>query len=506
MKQLSLEEIQERARSGPIYLLSRRGAALVISFLTTLTIARLLTPRDYGLAAMSTVVLAFMQTFRDFGLTNATLRKGHIDQEELSFLFWFNTFATLAMALLIAAASPLIANFYAEPAVRDIVLVTLIGFVVGGCSLQHNAIMRRDLRFGMVAAVDTFSLLAGFIVGLTVAFLRRDYWALVASGLAQSFVSAIINIWATRWQPGRPRMIAEAGELFRFGANSSLYSLLNFASRYSSTIMIGRWLGPVSLGHFNRAYDLYQLPFNNLLRPIAQSTLPVLARLRPTPDLYRINYLAYVERLSCTLIPACVTLSFCGVPLVHLLLGDKWTVAGELLSILAPALAVYGVIYPISDLLVSQGRSADMRTIGIWDLGLRTAGVAAGLNFGLDGAAFGFTCATLLMMPMRIQIAGRTGPVTRRDQYQAILPAVPIGLAVMAGSAAGRTVAGIYSGGDIWTMALVGSGAFIGFIAGALPFRSSREAVKSVIAMLTGRYRITVKSPATDDARNNPMS
>lgn len=494
MKQLSLEEIQERARSGPIYLLSRRGAALAISFASTLTIARLLSPRDYGLAAMSAVVIAFMQTFRDFGLTNATLRKGHITEDELSFLFWFNCILTVAIAIILAIASPFIAAFYSEPAVTNIILVTLIGFIIGGCSMQHNAIMRRDLRFGMVAATDTLSLLAGFLVGLAVAFWRRDYWALVASGIAQSAVSAIINISATRWKPGRPKLIPEAPELFRFGANSSLYSLLNFVSRYGSSIMIGRWLGPVSLGHFNRAYDLYQLPMNNLLRPIAQSTLPVLARLRPTPELYRINYLAYVERLSCTLIPACIGLAFCGVPLVHVLLGDKWTVAGQLLTLLAPALAVYGVIYPISDLLVSQGRSAEMRTIGIWDLVLRTAGVAIGLQFGLEGAAIGFTVATFLMMPMRIQIAGKSGPVSRRDQYLATLPAVPIGIAVAIGSAAGRAVAGLYPGGDIWTIALVATGAAVGFVAGTLPFKSSREAVKSVLGTLTGRHKIVVRT------------
>lgn len=496
MKELSLREVQARAKAGPILLLGRRGVALLIGLASTFTIARLLSPRDYGLAAMATVILAFAQTFRDFGLTNATLRKGHIDQSELSFLFWFNVAATLGLAIVIGIASPFIARFYGEPAVQMIVIAALAGFVIDGCALQHNAIMRRDLRFGWVAAVDTLAILAGFIVGLAIAFVRRDYWAIVAVGLTQAIVSSTLNIAITRWRPGRPAMISGAADLFRFGINSTLYSMLNFASRYSSTVLIGHGLGSVSLGHFNRAYDLYQLPFNNLLRPIAQSTLPVMTRLRQTPDLYRINYLAWVERLSCALIPPCVVLAFSGKPLVELLLGSQWSLAGQLLEILAPALAVYGVIYPISDLLISQDRAGALRTVGITDFLLRAGGVAVGVYcFGIAAAALGFTIATLLMMPVRILIAGRHGPVSAWDQFRATLPAVPIGVMVGVGCGAAKQVAALYPAGPVWTLTLLGMGGFIGFILSLALFRRSRIAMSGVIAMLTGKYKIVIESP-----------
>jgi PST family polysaccharide transporter len=492
---MSVEEIQKRARSGPIYLLSRRGAAALIGLASTVTIARLLSPRDYGLAAMSAVVLAFVQVFRDFGLTNATLRKGHIEEHEVNFLFWFNIFATCAIALIIAIASPWIADFFDEPEVRNIILVSLVGFVVGGCSLQHNALLKRDLRFGVVAAIETFSLFVGFLVGVTVAFIWRNYWAVVAYGLVQAFVSAVINVWVSKWRPGVPRMIPEARELFKFGTNSTIFSTLNFVSRYASTIIIGHSLGSVSLGHFNRAYNLFQLPLSNLLQPIIQATLPVLARLRPHPLLYRQTYLGLVERLSCTLVPASVLLVFIGVPLVHVMLGEKWTLAGILLSVLAPGLAVYGTIYPVSDLLISQGRGSELRTTGIYDLVLRVAGTLIGAYFGLVGAAAGFTMGTVAMLPVRIVVGGRKGPVTAPDQWRAILPSVPIGIGTAIGCGTVAFALQKWSLGSLGALVAHCAAGGLGAVLGTLCFGSSRRAVRDVILTVTGRYKVAEGEP-----------
>lgn len=497
IKHMSVEEIQKRARSGPIYLLSRRGVAAIIGLLSTITIARLLTPRDYGLAAMAAVVISFMQAFRDFGLTNATMRKGHIEEHELDFLFWFNVAATISIALLIAIASPWIATFFDEPEVRNIVLVSLIGFVIGGFSLQHNALLKRDLRFKMVASIETFSLFVGFVVGLTVAVLRRDYWAVVASLLAQSFTSSFLNIWATKWRPRAPRMIPEARELFGFGANSTLYSVLNFASRQASTVIIGHSLGSTNLGHFNRAYTLFQLPLTNLLQPITQVTLPVLARLRPHPALYRQTYIGLVERLCCTLLPAAVLLAFVGKPLIHVLLGEKWTVAGQLLSMLAPGLGVYGAIYPISELLISQGRGSELRTTGLIDLALRLSGTLIGVQFGLIGAAAGFTAATLIMLPVRLWIGGRKGPVSTGDQWRAVLPSVPVGIGAAIGCAAARYATLQVTMSDFALLVAISLGGGVGALAAAAAFKPSRDAVRNVIATVTGRYKVAQEG-ATD--------
>lgn len=487
---LSVEEIRRRARSGPIYLLSRRGISAAISLVSTVTIARLLSPRDYGLTAMASLIFSFLLVFRDFGLTNATLRKGHVDEQEVSFLFWFNLAATATLAAIIALAAPFVAAFFKEPQVRNIILVSLIGFLIGGASLQHNALLRRDLRFRAVATIETCSQLFGFSVGLATALIRRDYWAIVAYGLAQSVMSSILNLAATRWRPRRPHIPGNVRELLSFGANTTLYSMLNFASRYTGPVIIGHWLGTVSLGHFNRAYNLFQLPMNNLLQPITQATLPVLARLRPYPEHYRVTYLGLVERLCCVLLPSSVGLAFAGVPLIHVLLGSKWDTAGVLLSALAPGLAVYGMIWPVSELLISQSRVKELRTIGLFDLVLRVAGSIVGASFGLVGAALGFTAATILMTPLRVGIAGRRGPVTALDQIRATLPSIPLAVGAAIGCGAARWGLSAFVSGSLGILAATVAGGLLGAVVCGAPFKATRRAVVNVVETITGRYKV----------------
>lgn len=168
MQEMTVEEIHRRARKGPMLLLLRRGLSLIITLLSTVLIARILDPRQYGLAAMSMVVLSFVQVFRDFGLTNALLRKGVIHDLEVNFLFWFNLAATLTIAALIALAAPAIAAFYHEPIIAATLWVSLSGFIVSGASLQFAGVLKRDLRFDIIAGAET----AGALVALISSTLR----------------------------------------------------------------------------------------------------------------------------------------------------------------------------------------------------------------------------------------------------------------------------------------------------------------------------------------------
>ena len=150
---MDIEEAKRRAKAGPAILMIRRGFAIAVAFVSTITIARLVAPSAYGLANMSVVIFAFAAIFRDFGLTNAILRKGHISQSELSLIFWFNAAMTALLTVIVALASPFVARFYHEPIVQWVILVSLIGFLASGMTMQHRAIINRDLRFTALSVV-----------------------------------------------------------------------------------------------------------------------------------------------------------------------------------------------------------------------------------------------------------------------------------------------------------------------------------------------------------------
>lgn len=422
---LNIEEATERARKGTSVLFVRRLIAVLITFVSTVTIARLVTPEAFGLANMSSVLLALALVFRDFGLTNAMMRKAEIDPEELSFLFWLNAGLVTLVTALLAIAAPFAASFYHEPVVTWVILVSLIGFFVSGITQQHVALMNRNLRFGTVAIVDTAALIVGFATTLAIALVRRDVWAIVFGSLAQLIVASILFTVLSGWRPGKPQRPRELGALLKFGVNSSLYSISVFLSNNIAIILIGHFLGASPLGQFNRAQALFQLPTANITQPIVAATLPLLARLSGHADEYRAAYARLQRQLTVFLFPLAVTLSFAAIPLMIALLGIRWELAGQVLAALAPTLGAHVFGYAAGDLFLTQNRSAELRTLGLVELVIRVSAVAALIPYGLVWAACGFTISTFAAAALRVFVVGRIGPVNRIDQLRAAGAGVP---------------------------------------------------------------------------------
>ncbi len=490
---MEIEEVQRRAGSGPLVLLGRRAFAVLISILNTVTIPHLIGSKAYGLSAMSAVVFSLADMFKDFGLSSAILRKGHVSPQEVSFLFWFNMFTTLTLSILLAIASPFAGIFFHQPSVTWIILVSLIGFVIGGVSLQHRSLLSRDLRFKELAAIDSFTLLLQFVITLVLAAIRHDVWAIVIGSVCSGAVNGLLTVTVSRWVPSRPKLIAEAKAIFSFGANTSIFALCVFVSTNIVSILIGRVSGVYELGQFNRANALLSLPMYNAVEPIAQATLPVLARMRPHPELYRRTYLGLVRKLNLIVLPISIVLAFSARPIVETILGAKWREAGDLLAILSPAIAGLGFGYAIGDLFITQDRSAELRTIGLVEVVVRVIAISIGVYFSVYAAAFAYSVATISAVCFRVYVAGRKGPVTIKDHLLALAPTAPVALGVTLGCVFGLCMTTMLALPVVSRAILIccSGGVAGGLIGIAVP--SSREALIEIAVTLhiPGSKRLT---------------
>jgi len=421
---MDVAEVQRRARSGPIAMLFRRLVAVVIGLLTTVTIPHLVSPAAYGIAAMSTVLFALAEMFKDFGVTSALLRKGEVHPEEVNFLFWFNAATTVVLAAILAAAAPFAARFFHTPAVAQVIWVSLIGFVVGGLSLQHRELLSRDLRFALVALVDTIGLVGQFAATLGLALLGFGVWALVLGSVAGTVIGAIIFVVRSEWRPQRPALIPNTKEILRFGANTFVYSLAVFTSNNITSVLFGRFFSPEILGQYNRAYALMQIPMKNAVEPVASATLPVMARLRIVPHLYKSAYLDLISRLNIFVIPASIIIAFGGHQIALAVLGSRWGLSGYLLQSLAPAVATWGMGYALGDLFITQNRTHELALVGMAETVIRVSAILVGLHFGAIQAALGFSISTVVVTAIRVCVGGRSGPVNILDHFNAITPAL----------------------------------------------------------------------------------
>jgi len=485
------EEVLRRARSGPLIMLLRRAYAALVSFLTAVVMPHFLAPEAYGLAAMSAVLFTLGDMFKDFGMTSALMRRGSISQEEVSFLFWFNLLTTSVLAVLLAASSPFVAIFFHQPIVAKVILLSLIGFVLTGISLQHRMLLSRDLRFTELAVIDSVAISLQFVSTLVLAIKGYGVWSIVIGTICNAGANSILCVALARWKPGPPRMIDDAKSILAFGANTSVYSLSVFVSVNIMAVLIGRKASAFELGQYNRANALLSLPLNNLVEPLAQVALPVLARLRPYASAYRDAYLQFLTRLNLVVIPASIFLIAAGRPLVTAALGANWQEAGQLLMLLAPVVAALGYGYAVSDLFITQDRSRELRMVGLAESAMRVLAVYIGIQFGIAIAAIAYATATVLAVGIRVFVAGRTGPVTISDHLATAIPALPLGAGCLLGSQAAIYLSRQAGLTAVPEAAAICFAAILFALVAGLIFRTSRAALLSAGEMLRpGRVRM----------------
>lgn len=402
-----------------------QGCKFVLNMGSTVLLARLLTPQDYGLVGMVATVTGLVGLFKDMGLSTATVQKAEINHAQISTLFWLNVVFSIATMLITAAIAPLIAWFYGEPRLIWITLVSAIGFIFGGLTVQHQALLNRQMRFGALAIIDIVSMLIGVATAIVLALNGAGYWALVLMPLAMGMSSAL-GVWVMcGWRPGLPVRHSGVSSMLAFGANLTGFGIINYFARNLDNLLIGRYWGAQQLGLYSKAYALLLLPINQINAPIASVALPTLSRLVDSPDRYRQAYLRIVEKLLMLTMPIMVFMIATSDWLVQLLLGSQW---GETSRIFA-LLGIAGLIQPLANstgwLFMSQDRAHDMFKWGF--IGGTTAIVSfvAGLPWGAAGVAASYSLVWICVcMPLLFWFVGRTGPVRTIDFYRVLAPFV----------------------------------------------------------------------------------
>ena len=194
-----------RAARGGVIAIGSQGLKFFITIASTSVMARLLTPQDYGLIGMVAVVTGFVSMYRDLGLSAATIQRSEISHGQISTLFWVNVLLSLGVTLVTAGLAPLIAWFYGDPRLIWITVVTAGGFLISGIAVQHEALLRRQMRYFTLAIVGLTSMVIGYVVGIIMAWRGFSYWALVSSQLAVVITSTFLTVTLCRWIPGLPQ-------------------------------------------------------------------------------------------------------------------------------------------------------------------------------------------------------------------------------------------------------------------------------------------------------------
>jgi len=417
------DAIGSRTARGGVVTIVSHGLKFALSIVATAILARLLTPHDYGLIGMVAVFTGFVAMFKDLGLSLATVQRPEITDEQISTLFWVNVTISAGITALMVVLAPLIGWFYSEPRLILITIVTATGFLFGGLAVQHEALLKRQMRFYALSVIAFASMMIGYIVGIILAWRGASYWSLVFSQLAL-LGSNTLGVWLTcRWRPGRPQRNSGVRSMLSFGGNIMGYSLINYVSKNCDNLVVGRAFGPELLGLYAKAVQLLTLPTDQINEPISTVTIPALSRLADSPERYRQAYLRIMEKVIMVTMPAVMLMLATADWLVLIILGPQW---GESARIFV-YLGIAGLFQPVFAtggwLLVSQGRVRDMLRWSLINAPISVLSILAGLPWGVTGVAASFSLGRILVaLPLLFWFVGRTGPVRMGDFYRLLAP------------------------------------------------------------------------------------
>jgi PST family polysaccharide transporter len=387
----------------------------ILTMGSTAVLARLLTPDDFGLIAMVAAVVGFATLFKDLGLSMATIQRETITHDQVSTLFWINVAVSAILALVVAAASPLVALLYGDDRLIPITIALGATFIFGGLTSQHTALLRRQMRFTALAAIEIIAFALAVVVAITVAYLYRTYWALVAMTAAQALFTMLLAWMLSGWLPGKARFDSDVRSMLAFGGHLTGFNTLNYFTRNLDNVLIGAIFGAGPLGLYSRAYNLLMLPIRQINGPINGVVMPALSAIQRDDAAFRRYFITSLMVMTAASMPLVVFAMVQARPIVLVLLGDQWEGAVPIFLALGPAAFMGAFNVAPGWLYMAKGRTKALFKYGMIAAPLTVLAFIIGSNWGPVGVAWGFSVAFMACYLAIIPLSCKGTPVKPRD-------------------------------------------------------------------------------------------
>lgn len=415
------EGLSSRSARGGVVTIASQGTKFALQMISTTILARILTPSDFGLVAMVATFTGLVGLFKDMGLSMATVQKAKITQGEVSALFWTNVLLSLAVGAGAALLAPAVSTFYDKPELVAICFATAGALVLDGLGNQHIALIRRQMRFDVLAKIQVAAMICAITASISLALSGAGYWALVALKLTEGATTTILSIAYCPWRPGKPNFGKETLGLLKFGGQFTVFSFVNYFTRNADNFLIGRYLGAAALGLYSKAYALVLLPMQQINGPIAAVAVPALSRLQDDTEALKAYFLRMVQVIAYLSMPPIVLLGILAEETVLLLLGDQWIESAIIFQIFAIAVVAQSIANTNGWLLTALGQTGRLLKLGSVSSTCTVLAFVIGLQWGIRGVATAATINGLLIVIPAARYTYAKSPIRGIDVLKQLL-------------------------------------------------------------------------------------
>ncbi len=401
------EDLAGSAARGVAWVGGGQLAQQLIRVPTSIVLARLLLPEDFGLLSMAMVFVVVGQLFADFGIGAAIVQSPRVDRTALVSSFWANCAIGLAAAALLWSAAPLVAGFYAEPRVAAVLRALGAGLVLSAMTAVPRAILHKRMDFRADARARLIGALSGATVAASAAWSGLGVWALVLQVVVDNAVTlGLSSVWAS-WWPGLGFSWRSIRPLLSFSAGVLGSSMLGYSTRSVDNVLIGRALGGVALGHYALAYRMMLYPLAQVSGVLVKVLFPTLSTLQGDPSRFRRAYLVSVGTIAAITFPMMLGLLAVAHDFIVVVFGEKWLPMEHVLRVFCVLGMVQSVGTTVGTLYLSTGKTRKLLLVNLVSTPVILASFIIGLRWGILGVAVAYATASLALFYVSLGIAFR---------------------------------------------------------------------------------------------------
>lgn len=383
----------------------------LVGLVTSIIIARFLTPREVGLAAMGVVFVNLALLLADAGVAAAIVQRPTLTEDDKSTAFWATTALGVGLTLVGVGLSWPIADFYGEPRVQPIFAALSFAYLFTAPGIVQGALLTRELKFRSLELRTIAATTTSCAAGIALAIAGFGPWAIVAQHLTITLVSTALLWRASSWRPRLHATRSSFRDMAGFSTDVLGSRVFTWLARNVDNLLIGRYLGAAALGAYSLAFNLMIAPVTRVAGPITQVFYPAFSRMRE-PERIAGAWLRAVRIVAFVVTPAMLGVIVVAPDFVRVVFGPRWHAAVPVLRILAPLGLVqalqalnYGILQSVARtrVLVRYTAVASVVTVGAF---------ASGLPWGIEGVATAYVLASLVLEPAYLILTTRAVGIT----------------------------------------------------------------------------------------------
>lgn len=401
------ESLKKKTVKGTLWTGMERFWVQGVQFLVMLVVARILSPKDYGLIGMLAIFIHVSQSLVESGFSQALIRKKDRTELDNNTIFYFNIVMSLFIYAILYLIAPYVASFYNEPLLCPVMRVFSLVVIINSFNIVQRALFSIHLDFKKTAHAAMSSALISGVAAIYMAKKGFGVWTLVYQQIIFGIVSTTVLWYYSTWRPKWVYSWKSFKEMFAFGFNLLISGLIDTVYKNLYTIVIGKVFNATSLGYYSRADHYAQLPASNFNAVFLRVTYPVLCKMQDDENRLRENYRKLLRVSAFVIFPIMCGLAGAAYPSVVMLIGKKWAYASVLLVPICLAKMWYPIHAINLNLLKVKGRSDLFLNLEIIKKILGVIIIFASIPFGLLFMCYSQIVSSLIALSINTYYTGK---------------------------------------------------------------------------------------------------